>query len=89
MPLPKLGEDTDAIVRVTLSTMPAIFTSCMEQFKGLFQKGALATDLWVRFVEVGRNVKKLKPGSALARCGQLYHFLRRVCVLPAGLYQQL
>ena len=67
MPLPKLEEDTDAIVRVTLST---ICTSDLHIMHGAVPRAVPEKVLGHEFVgevvEVGRNVKKLKPGARVA-----------------------
>ena len=67
MPFPKLEEDTDAIVRVTLST---ICTSDLHIMHGAVPRAVPEKVLGHEFVgevvEVGRNVKKLKPGARVA-----------------------
>lgn len=67
MPRPKLEEDTDAIVRVTLST---ICTSDLHIMHGAVPRAVPEKVLGHEFVgevaEVGRSVKKLKPGARVA-----------------------
>lgn len=67
MPIPKLEEDTDAIVRVTLST---ICTSDLHIMRGAVPRAVPEKVLGHEFVgevvEVGRSVKKLKPGARVA-----------------------
>ena len=53
MPFPKLEEDTDAIVRVTLST---ICTSDLHIMHGAVPRG-LATSLWVKLLRWGEMLK--------------------------------
>lgn len=67
IPRPKLEEDTDAIVRVTLST---ICTSDLHIMHGAVPRAVPEKVLGHEFVgevaEVGRSVKKLKPGARVA-----------------------
>lgn len=67
VPVPKLEEDTDAVVRVTLST---ICTSDLHIMHGAVPRAipekVLGHEFVGEVVEVGRSVKKLKPGDRVA-----------------------
>lgn len=77
-PVPKLKEDTDAIVRVTLST---ICTSDLHILRGAVPRAKPETILGHEFVgeivETGSAVKGLRPGMRVAAncitfCGECY-----------------
>lgn len=85
---PKLQQPRDAIVRVTRS---AICTSDLHIKNGAVPRAKQGIVLGHEFVgeivEAGSSLSHLRLGDRVGR--QLHYLLRRVLVLPAGIYQQL